>query len=104
MRRRIAWLVAATTSAVVLAFVIPLCLMVRTLAADRATAAGNDEARSVAILVSGLHDDPSLAQLVAQTDRRSAARTAVLAPGGRVIGSADVDTVSAALADAANGR
>ena len=32
MRRRVAWLVAATTSAVVLAFVIPLCLLVRTMA------------------------------------------------------------------------
>src|SRR4051812_43845116 len=104
MRRRIAWLVAATTSAVVLAFVIPLCLMVRTLAADRATAAGNDEARSVAILVSGLHNDPSLAQLVAQTDRRSPARTAVLAPDGSVIGSADIDKDQADVAKAANGQ
>lgn len=91
MRRRISWLVAATTSAVVLAFVIPLCLMVRTLAVDRAAAAGNEEARSVAILVSGLHADPSLDQLVAQTDSRSAARTSVVAPDGRVLGSAHDD-------------
>ena len=29
MRSRISWLVLATTSAVVMAFVIPLCLLVR---------------------------------------------------------------------------
>ena len=38
MRRRIAWLVLATTSAIVVAFVIPLGLLVRTLAEDRALA------------------------------------------------------------------
>ena len=38
--RRIAWLVAATTSAVILAFVVPLCLLVRELAQDRAMASG----------------------------------------------------------------
>ena len=39
MRRRISWLVLATTSAIVMAFVIPLCLLVRTLADDRAMSA-----------------------------------------------------------------
>ena len=89
MRRRIAWLVAATTSAVVLAFVIPLCLLVRDVAADRALADANEEARAVAVLVSGLADDPSLAQLLAQTDQRSPAGTSVLLPDGKVLGSAD---------------
>jgi len=91
MRRRISWLVAATTSAVVLAFVIPLCLLVRTVAADRAVADGNEEARSVAVLVSGLGDDPALAQLVAQTDQRYPAETSVLLPDGTVLGSEHTD-------------
>jgi signal transduction histidine kinase len=86
MRRRISWLVAATTSAVVLAFVIPLCLLVRTVASDRALADGNEEARSVAVLVSGLEGAPSLAQLVAQTDQRSPAETSVLLTDGTVLG------------------
>ena len=89
MRRRISWLVAATTSAVILAFVIPLCLLVRTVAEDRAVAAGNDEARSVAILVSGLGGGPTLEPLVEQADRRSSARTTVLLTDGTVLGAAD---------------
>ena len=86
MRRRISWLVAATTSAVVLAFVIPLCLLVRSMAADRALATGNDEARSAAIVVSGLHSSPDLAQLVEQVDARSPARTTVVAPDDTTYG------------------
>lgn len=86
MRRRISWLVAATTSAVVLAFVIPLCLLVRSMAADRALATGNDEARSAAILVSGLHSSPQLPRLVEQVDARSPARTTVVAPDDSTYG------------------
>jgi signal transduction histidine kinase len=86
MRRRVAWLVAATTSAVVLAFVIPLCLLVRTMAEDRGMAAANQEARNVAILVSGLHDDPRLGQLISAVGRRGPARTSVLTSDGRVLG------------------
>lgn len=103
MRRRISWLVAATTSAVVLAFVIPLCLLVRTVAADRALATANEEARAAAILVSGLHTDPQLPGLVEQVDRRSTAQTSVLLPDGRVLGDtagtmAEDPDVRAALA------
>jgi signal transduction histidine kinase len=90
MRRQIGWLTAATTSAVVLAFVIPLCLLVRTLAQDRALANADQEARNVAILVSGLHADPALGRLVARLDERSTTgRTSVLMADGRVLGSPD---------------
>ncbi|MGN6576871.1 MAG: sensor histidine kinase [Nocardioides sp.] len=90
MRRQIGWLTAATTSAVVLAFVIPLCLLVRTLAEDRALANADQEARNVAILVSGLHSDPRLARLVRRVDERSPeARTSLLMSDGRVLGTAN---------------
>jgi len=90
MRRQIGWLTAATTSAVVLAFVIPLCLLVRTLAEDRALANADQEARNVAILVSGLHSDPRLARLVRRLDERSPeASTSLLMSDGRVLGTAD---------------
>ena len=90
MRRQIGWLTAATTSAVVLAFVIPLCLLVRTLAEDRALANADQEARNVAILVSGLHSDPRLARLVRRVDERSPeASTSLLMSDGRVLGTAD---------------
>jgi len=87
MRRQVAWLVAATTSAVVLAFVIPLCLLVRTMAEARGMAAANQEARNVAILVSGLPDDPRLGQLIDAVGRRGPARTSVLTADGRVLGA-----------------
>ncbi len=87
MRRRISWLVVATTSTVVVSFVIPLCLLVRTLAEDRAMAGADQEARNVAILVAGLHGDPQLAQLVADLDQRGAPTTTVLTSEGKVLGS-----------------
>jgi signal transduction histidine kinase len=87
MRRRISWLVVATTSTVVVSFVIPLCLLVRTLAEDRAMAAADQEARNVAILVATLHDDPQLAALVGDLDQRGVPSTSVLTADGRVIGS-----------------
>ena len=94
MRRRIGWLVAATTSAVILAFVIPLCLLVRTMAEDRALAHANEEARNVAVLVSGLRSDPRLPQLVDAVDARSPAVTTVLLADGRTLGSAPVEDAS----------
>ncbi|MET1058999.1 MAG: HAMP domain-containing sensor histidine kinase [Nocardioides sp.] len=90
MRRRISWLVIATTSTVVVSFVVPLCLLVRTIAEDRAMAAADQEARSVAILVAGIADEAALAEVVDGLDRRGAARTGVLTPSGTVLGSGDV--------------
>ncbi|MDV3222298.1 HAMP domain-containing sensor histidine kinase [Intrasporangium sp.] len=88
MRRRIAWVVAGATSAVVLIFVIPLFLLVQSLAEDRGMAAANEEARNVAILVSGLHDSPTLPDLVSALDRRSpAVTTSVLTAQGVVLGA-----------------
>lgn len=95
MRRQIGWLTAATTSAIVLAFVIPLCLLVRTLAEDRALALAEQEARDVAILVSSLAGDPALADLVLTLDGRSeSARTQVLTPDGQVLGGATAGLAS----------
>ena len=93
MRRRISWLVLATTSVVVVSFVIPLCLLVRTLAEDRAMAAADQEARNVALLVSTLEDDPQLADLVGDLDQRGVPSTSVLTADGTVIGS-DTDMKS----------
>jgi signal transduction histidine kinase len=90
MRRRIGLLVAATTSAVVLAFVIPLCLLVRNMAEDRAMAAADAEARNIAILVSSLHDDPTLPDVVAAVDQRSPVTTTVVLANKTTLGSGSV--------------
>ena len=87
MRRRISWLVVATTSTVVVSFVIPLCLLVRAMAEDRAMAATDQEARNVAILVSTLSDDPQLPGLVEDLDRRGTPSTSVLMPDHTVLGA-----------------
>jgi signal transduction histidine kinase len=89
MRSRISWLVAATTSAVVISFVVPLCLLVRVLAEDRAMAAADQEARNVAILVSTLDNEPQLPALVEATDERGFARTSLILEDDRVLGAAD---------------
>lgn len=86
MRRRIAWLVAATTSAVVLAFVVPLGLLVATLANDRAVAGASTEAQQVAVLVAGVDDPAQLADLVALVNERSSRSTGVLLADGSTIG------------------
>ncbi len=86
MRRRISLLVVATTSAVVVSFVIPLCLLVQTLAQDRAMAAADQEARNVAILVAGVRDNDQLAELVAGIDSRGTPTTGVLTARGRQLG------------------
>jgi signal transduction histidine kinase len=90
MRRRIGLLVAATTSAVVLAFVIPLCLLVRNMAEDRAMADADQEARNIAILVSSLHDDATLPDVVGAVDQRSSATTTVVLADGTTLGSGSV--------------
>ena len=61
MRRQIGWLVAATTSVVVLAFVIPLAFLVQQLARGTAMARAEQESQGAELLVSSLHDDPRAA-------------------------------------------
>lgn len=94
MRRRISWLVVATTSTVVVSFVIPLCLLVRNLAEERAMAAADQEARNVAMVMAGRHADPDdLAADVASLDARGAPSTGVLTADGEVLGE-DPDLAS----------
>ncbi len=88
MRRRISLLVAATTSAVIIAFLIPLGLLVRTLAEDRALAGASQEAQGVATLVAGLSNEGQLSDLVSLVDQRSNRATSVLLPDGTLIGTA----------------
>jgi len=104
MRQRISWLVVATTSTVVVSFVIPLCLLVRTLAEDRAMATADQEARNVAILVARLHDDPELAELVEDIDRRSTPSTDVLLASGKQLGSGPAMAGSLDVQRAADGE
>ncbi len=83
MRRQISWLVIATSSTIVVCFVIPLCLLVRALAVDRATAAADQESREVAFIVgNNAPDDEELSSQVATIDARGDPQTSVLMSDG----------------------
>ena len=86
MRSRITWLVVAATSTMVVSFVVPLCLLVRTLAEDRAMAAADQEARNVAILVAGVAGPDQLTDLVEVLDDGRSPTTSVLTVDGEQIG------------------
>lgn len=62
MQRRIVWLVAATTSAVVLGFLIPLCWVVASLAEDRARTSATDQAQSIAGILASVPDSATVAK------------------------------------------
>ena len=51
MRRRLSLLVSATMALTLVAFVIPLAILIRVIAADRAVASANDDARALSALV-----------------------------------------------------
>ncbi len=87
MRSRISWLVLATTSAIVMAFVIPLCLLVRTLATDRAMNAADQAARNVALAVSGIHGGAQLGGYLSDLNESSVPQVAVLTANGRSLGT-----------------
>ncbi len=86
MRRRISWLVLATTSTIVVSFVVPLCLLVRTLAEDRAMASADQEAGNIAALVAGRIDAASLTDLVTSRNSGGDVRVTVYTADGQVIG------------------
>lgn len=104
MPRRISWLVLATTSTVVVSFIVPLCLLVRTTAEDRAMAEVDQEARNIAILVASLDGQTALANVVSTLDSRAAPSTAVLTDDGRVLGSGDVSVDDPEVVRARNGE
>jgi signal transduction histidine kinase len=87
MRSRISWLVLATTSAIVMAFVIPLCLLVQTLAADRAMNAADQAARNVALVVTGLHGQQQLDGYLSDLNGSIVPQVTVLTAGGRSLGT-----------------
>jgi signal transduction histidine kinase len=86
VRRQVALLVAATTTLVLIAFLVPLAVLLRTLAVDRATAQGVQEAQGLATTLAFV--DPSqLASVVQQADQRTARDVSVVLPSGQVLGA-----------------
>ena len=101
MRRRIALLVAATTSLVVIAFLVPLAVLVQNLAADRAMRGGMQEAQSAAVFVA-VSEPAELAQGIELLNSPSLFRTLVVLPDGTRYG--DAPATAAMLARARTGQ
>lgn len=80
--------VAATTLLVVIAFLLPLGLLLRTLAADRAIAQAQQEAQSLAVVVAVVRSRDQLEPAVALVDSGSPREVTVFLPDGTAVGAA----------------
>ena len=101
MRLRIVALVLATSSLVLVSFLVPLALVLRTLAADRAVSTATVEAQAMAPLVTSLI--PRGLQLaVAQVNAASSTPVTIFLPDGMVVG--EPAPVSASIRLALRGK
>ena len=89
MKRRITVLVALISTALLISFLVPLALLVRTLAEDRGIAMIDQTARNVGILVSGISDPSQLASLVDVAVATSGVAAGVISPSGERLGTID---------------
>jgi signal transduction histidine kinase len=85
VRRRLAILVLATTSLVVVAFLAPLAVLIREIAVQRGVTAGAHDAQSVAAFT-GVLPDPAQLQAIVNEVNQQALQTSVLLPDGSTVG------------------
>jgi signal transduction histidine kinase len=86
MRRRLVVLAAANTVMVALAFLVPLAVLVRTLARDRALNAAELEAQSLAPALSLTQEPAALEVAVLATNAGAAGRLVIFLPDGTRVG------------------
>ena len=91
---------AATSSAIIVAFIVPMCLLVRTLAEDRATATAQQQAQGVAVIVSSLGSTADIAGAVSQVAQGRGYHTTVVLPTGQTIGSPPTTSQATLVRDA----
>ncbi len=101
MRARLIWLVGATSSLVLVAFLIPMAILVRSTAVSKATEAAVSKAQGIAPIVAAV-DAASLDQWVQQANAKDGPQITVFLPDGRIIGPPAPR--SAAVDQAATGR
>jgi signal transduction histidine kinase len=85
MRARLLQLVAGTSALVLVAFLVPLAILVRSAAADRAVSAAIVELQQLAPAVATL-DEAALAEAVGLTNRSARYPLTVFLPSGSVLG------------------
>ena len=86
MRRRLVALAATTTIMVALAFLIPLAVLVRTLARDRALSAAELEAQSLAPVLALTRDTTALDAAVRATNPGARGRLTIILPDDTTVG------------------
>ena len=86
IRPRLAVTAAAVTTAVVLAFCIPLAFYVRNVAYDRAIDSAELEARSLAAVLDGVNGTDAIARLLRGADAAATTPALVVLSSGQVIG------------------
>ena len=86
MRRRLVALAATTTIMVALAFLIPLAVLVRTLARDRALSAAELEAQSLAPVLALTQDTTALEAAVRATTPGAKGRLTIILANGTLVG------------------
>ncbi|WP_422735335.1 ATP-binding protein [Micromonospora sp. WMMD729] len=97
MRARLALLVAAVSVLTLIAFLVPLALLVRTVAQDRATVRATADAQSLVPVV-GTADAPTIRLTVEQLAAESGRPVSVFLPDGTVLGAQAPRTPAVALA------
>lgn len=102
MRKRLAIQAAALTTMIVLAFCIPLALVVRAVAEDRAMRSGELEARSLAAVLAGTREPSVVRRIIDQYNAGSPRPATVYLSGGEVLG--DQTPIGNELAQARAGR
>jgi signal transduction histidine kinase len=87
MRRQVALVALATASLLLIAFLLPLGLLVRTLAADRAAGAAQQEAQALVPVVASVRDPAQLTLVLQGVNSGTARRVTVFLPDGRQVGA-----------------
>jgi len=98
MRRQLALMATATTSMVVLAFLIPLAFLVQTIVRDRALNSAELEARSLAPILATERDPASLAAAVKSVSEAGSGQLTVFLADGSVLGHFVAPDANVALA------
>src|SRR5580704_14149676 len=86
MRLRLILLVLAISSLILVSFLLPLALLLRTFAADRATSSATAQAQWMAPLVATLSPADLRLTIARVNAQDNGERTTVFLPGGEVLG------------------
>ncbi len=98
MRRLLVLYGLAMTSVVLVAFLVPLGLLARSLAFDRAVAAGRQDAQTVAVFAGGAGEDRARLEAAVFSVNDGANSTSVLLPDGTGVGEPMPASTSVGLA------